>query len=128
MNTFSVFHMNDCDWWIARSLEEAIADYTRECGPDNIDDAHALSEADLDRLQYIEEGHDPSDPSQWKCECGAVGDSNCRWNGLYWEHHHGYPIGHVAMTCTTKRSFREELALQIAKGIEQPRMFATTEY
>jgi protein gp37 len=31
----------------------------------------------------------------WRCECGAWPDDTWRWNGERWEHHHGYPIGHV---------------------------------
>lgn len=34
----------------------------------------------------------------WRCTCGATpdpADDRWRWNGIGWEHHHGYPIGHV---------------------------------
>jgi hypothetical protein len=35
---------------------------------------------------------------EWICECGAQLDplsSEWRCAGSYWEHYHGYPIGHV---------------------------------
>jgi hypothetical protein len=39
-----------------------------------------------------------SDPAYWKCECGktpADDNGDWRWSGYSWQHHHGYPIGHV---------------------------------
>jgi len=44
----------------------------------------------------------------WTCECGLHGTANeiggradIRWGGLVFQHHHGYPIGHVAMTAAS---------------------------
>ena len=38
------------------------------------------------------------DAAYWECSCGAIADpssSSWRWSGSEWQHHHGYPIGHV---------------------------------
>lgn len=51
-----VYRLNDCDWWVARTLDEAIADYRRECGVDVcIEGEHELTEQELDRLMYCDE-------------------------------------------------------------------------
>lgn len=52
------------------------------------------------RFVSIEPMLGPVDLSRWlwRCECGAqpIDDSGgWRWNGERWQHHHGYPIGHI---------------------------------
>jgi len=35
---------------------------------------------------------------KWRCECGGSCDPSAaewRWTGEVWQHHHGYPMGHV---------------------------------
>ena len=61
--SWRVFRMDDYDWWIARSLEEAKASYKNEVGVDDkdIEDARELTEEELDRLHYVDvdEGERP---------------------------------------------------------------------
>lgn len=53
--TWRVFKVTDCEWWVARTLAEAIEDYTRTTGePVEPDDAHELSDADMERLHYVD--------------------------------------------------------------------------
>jgi len=50
-----VFKLTDCEWWVARTMAEAIEDYTRVTGePVEKDDAHELTDADMDRLQFVD--------------------------------------------------------------------------
>lgn len=54
-----IFKMNDCDWWMAPTLDEAKAAVLAEYGPKYADelivDPVELTEADLDRLKYTQE-------------------------------------------------------------------------
>lgn len=50
-----IFRLNDCEWWMAETLEEAIAGYTEMMGPsddDYFDEAHEIPESDYDRLKF----------------------------------------------------------------------------
>jgi len=49
-----IFKLNDCDWFAAETLEEAIECAKRECGydADSFDDPYELGDDDLDRLQF----------------------------------------------------------------------------
>lgn len=49
-----VFRMNDVDWWMARTLEEARASYKRETGDDETEDACELTDEEMDRLMFHE--------------------------------------------------------------------------
>jgi hypothetical protein len=66
-----VFRMNDCDWWMAPTLNEAIVAYVRQTGctisdnPDaeelkrfegaEIEDPRELTDAELESHNYIDE-------------------------------------------------------------------------
>lgn len=51
-----IFCMDDCDWWVARTLEEAKASYKHETGVDDtdIEDARELTEDEMDSLHYVD--------------------------------------------------------------------------
>lgn len=127
---WKIFQMNEFDWWVARSMEEARESYQSETGadPELFEGARELNASEMANLTIKDDGHNPLDWSQWQCECGAVGDSNCRWNGFAYEHPHPYPIGHVEMKCMTRRSYAEELERMIADGAVKVGLFATTEF
>lgn len=93
-----VFMLNDYEWYMARSLDEAKATaaeqwgYTIEqCERDELfDEAEELDDAALDRLQFCDDTHLPDGPM-------------------------------------IKRSFREELARRSAID-PKPQLFASTEW
>lgn len=126
---FRIYKINDCDWWMATSLEDAVKGALSQHEDAIIEDPAELTDADMDTLQFWDdENRDEADMSHWQCECGAMADVNCRWNGRAYEHHHGYPIGHVEMNNIHRRSFREEMERIIASGGGRNRFFASTEY
>jgi hypothetical protein len=74
-SAWSIYQINDCDWWVARSLNEAIVDALRGCYQMEVSDnptleelkafegaelcdAHELTAEEMDRLIFREEGVD----------------------------------------------------------------------
>lgn len=57
-NIPKVWVLNDCDWWMAPTLEQAINDYLRETGVDfieavpDLNDCVALSEDEMKTMSY----------------------------------------------------------------------------
>lgn len=128
----NIYRLNDIEWWMAHSLEEAIATAMEDtgCSREEVYDGDypdALGAAELDALKFCdrEPSEDEMTFANWRCECGAIADGNCRWNGDAYEHSHGQ-AGHVVMKDTTVRTFREELAERIAAG-SGPEIFASNE-
>lgn len=129
-----VFKINDCDWWMACTLEQACDGYRDEYGVDGIDvnpddPPRVMTVEELDKLTFIDrEKYDPMEPGQWECLCGC--GERCtladRWSGHAYEHSHGYPAGHCETRNIHKRTFAEELARRIAAG-PRVELFATTE-
>lgn len=125
------------DTWLARTKHEAIIaclthygypvpdvvteSSLRELGEEeglyDYDEVEPLSEESLDqRRMWSSENMEPTALEHWQCECGAMADLGCRWNGSAYEHHHPYPVGHVLMKNIHHRTFRERLAECIAEG------------
>lgn len=48
-----VFKMNDCDWWLARTLDEARESYKHETGVDE-DEARELTDEEMARLTFVD--------------------------------------------------------------------------
>lgn len=143
--TMKIYQMNDCEWWMAESEEDAIRDialhYGSGYGTDkaelvrdgylNEDCPRELTAQEMETLFYVNEEYKkgPEPMEHWVCNvCGQKANPECRWNGRAWEHHHGYPVGHVEMSNVHRRSFNRELADRILRGVNKPEMFASTEF
>lgn len=50
---WQVFRINDCDWYLARSIGEACECYAADFGHDQHDEIRQLTEAELDKLLFI---------------------------------------------------------------------------
>lgn len=87
-----IIQMNDCDWFIGKSLESCVTDAMKNYYDDStyVEDARELTEDELDTMKFSDRSDDGQDE--------------------------------------TTRTFRKQLAIEIAKGGEFPRMFASTEY
>lgn len=66
-NQMHVFRLTDCEWWMARTLDEAKTDYTQVTGEQADDDARQLSEEDLDRLWYVDTNEDETPNATMRC-------------------------------------------------------------
>lgn len=138
-----IYQMNECEWWLANSPEEAIAAMTKDYGKAHVEEAlkdgeiepRELTDEELDRKVFCDEGafyaHN-GDPKMFqcpKCKCAPVLNKEWRWDGKDWTHDHEGDsrglIGWVRANNIMKRSYREQLAMEKDDGIA--RMFATTE-
>lgn len=61
-----LFYMNDCEWWRAPSLEEAIQLMMKECGMTREavmeGEPHELTDAELDSLKFVHWEPDADEP------------------------------------------------------------------
>jgi hypothetical protein len=51
-----VYRMNDTDWFMARTIEEAMTEYVRQCGgpiEETCEGVRELTDEEMDRLQFI---------------------------------------------------------------------------
>lgn len=127
-----IYRLNDYEWWLASSLQEAIEDRRRIIGNDeDVYEPAELTAVELDSLFFVDDSHDSQEPSQWRCACGAIAriDKNWLWNGERWQHSHPeQPAGVLPAANIHRRTFRQQLALELVKDSKNPRLFATTEY
>lgn len=60
-----VYRMDDMEWWVGESLAACVAEGRRQCGADcypDSDEQHELSDADLQRLMFIDESDGAEPP------------------------------------------------------------------
>lgn len=65
-----VFAMNDWDWWMARTLDEAKTHFTRFTSVpiEDLADARELTDDELDRLRYVDESFEPGQRRSFRKE------------------------------------------------------------
>lgn len=65
MSEWRIFKLNDCDWYVGKSLEDAKAAWQADCGPmpddEAFDEPYELSDEDMDTLK-IADADDPKAP------------------------------------------------------------------
>ncbi|WP_009960127.1 hypothetical protein [Verrucomicrobium spinosum] len=127
-----LFAINDYEVWMGPSKEAVLeglkSEYVELEDLVFEDGVKELSDEALDRLMFNDsDDRDYTGFHHWQCECGAMADARCRWNGQAYEHPHPYPVGHVLMKNIHRRPFREELARLVASGAGV-QMFSSTEY
>jgi hypothetical protein len=52
-----IYRINDCDWWLAETKEQAIADYRKHFGSDpdysNPDEVAEMTDEEMDRFRFV---------------------------------------------------------------------------
>ena|ERR1051326_5521787 len=135
-----IYRMNDCEWWLANSLEDAIASMKKSYGRgfdanESLSDPRELRDEELDRLKFCDDGAmygQAGAIERWRCPvCNREPrlTSEWKWDGEKWEHDHTERFEHAKLwiPCenTMVRTFREQLQRTKDDGIA--RMFATSE-
>ena len=92
--------VNDCELWIGESVEACVAAAAKEYGHDD--------------------SNDPSDMEQYK-DAYALNDEQLDRLRYVDADENEQPTGET-------RTFREQLAREVAEGGEFPRLFAATDY
>lgn len=105
-----IYRINDCDWWMAESKEQAIADYRKniEDDPDysNPEEVEEISDEDMDRLRFVYHDVSENELVEYRQRFQSIG---------------------VEMDDRNSVSFREEFRLQTKDGAKSS-LFASTEY
>lgn len=139
MTELQLYDMDGHTWWLATSPGQALDSYS-EYYRDEVDISQLhpteVRDADLDRLVYLDEEAlygNIKDPEHWRCpQCQQMAGElvpGWAWNQLaqVWEHLHSETESPVAAEVLRKRSFRAQLAIELADDPTTPRMFATSE-
>ncbi len=128
-----LYQINDCDCYVAHSLEEAKQAALEDYGGDEslIEEPAELTDEEMNtRLFWDSANRDRADPEHWKCPCGykhAGASIYNRWTGTRWEHQHA-DGSYVPMTCLSEMNFVQQLGKYMASGGKVPGLFSTTEF